>query len=98
MRRRSSRAAPVHKAPPRRLELDEGRIGYKLRYPFNEFQNTAKVCELAENQGGSGRKDGFSTGAENEAFELEKLNKNKGLQENASLCPRWLGNLDSNQD
>lgn len=42
--------------------------------------------------------DGLSTGAENEAFELEKLNKNKGLQENASLCPRWLGNLDSNQD
>lgn len=81
-----------------RLELNEGRIGYKLRYPFNEFQNTAKVCEPAENQGFAGKKDGFSTGAENGAFELEKLNKNKGLQENASLCPRWLGNLDSNQD
>ena len=81
-----------------RLELNEGRIGYKLRYPFNEFQNTAKVCEPAENQGFAGKKDGFSSGAENGAFELEKLNKNKGLQENASLCPRWLGNLDSNQD
>ena len=59
---------------------------------------TAKVCETAENQGFAGKKDGFSSGAENEAFELEKLNKNKGLQKNASLCPRWLGNLDSNQD
>ena len=36
--------------------------------------------------------DGLSTGAENEAFELEKL---KGLQENASLCPRWLCKLDN---
>lgn len=78
-----------------RLELNEGRIGYKLRYPFNEFQNTEKVCEPAENQGFAGKKDGFSTGAENGAFELEKLNKNKGLQENASLCPRWLRKLDN---
>ena len=56
---------------------------------------TAKVCELAENQGFAGKKDGFSSGAENGAFELEKLNKNKGLQENASLCPRWLRKLDN---
>ena len=59
---------------------------------------TAKVCELAGNQGFAVKKDGFSSGAENGAFEVKKLNKNKGLQENASLCPRWLGNLDSNQD
>ena len=43
----------------------------------------------------AGKKGGFSTGAENGAFELEKLNKNKGLQENASLCPRWLRKLDN---
>ena len=56
---------------------------------------TAKVCELAGNQGFAVKKDGFSSSAENEAFELEKLNKNKGLQENTSLCPRWLGVVDN---
>ena len=81
-----------------RLELNEGRIGYKLRYPFNEFQNTAEVCEPAENQGIAGENSRVLPFPENEAIEQKKDKKNKDLQENASLYSGWLGNLDSNQD
>ena len=78
--------------------MNEGRIGYKLRYPFNEFQNTAEVCELAENQGIAGENGRVLPFPENEAIEPKKDNKNKGLPEKTSLCSGWLGNLDSNQD
>lgn len=81
-----------------RLELNEGRIGYKLRYPFNEFQNTAELCEPAENQGVAGENGRVLPFPENEAIEPKKDNKNKGLPEKTSLCSGWLGNLDSNQD
>ena len=81
-----------------RLELNEGRIGCKLRYPFNEFQNAAQVCEPAENKGFEAENDCILSGAENGAIEPKNNNKNRGLQENASLCSGWLGNLDSNQD
>ena len=80
-----------------RLELNEGRIGYKLRYPFNEFQTAAEVCEPAENQGIAGENGCVLPRPENKAIEPEKYNKNKGLQENVSLCSGWLGRLDSNQ-
>ena len=81
-----------------RRELNEGRIGYKLRYPFNEFQNAAEVCEPAENQWFAGENDRVLPFPENEAIEQKKDNKNKGLSEKTSLCSGWLGNLDSNQD
>ncbi len=81
-----------------RLELNEGKIGYKLRFPFNEFQNAAKTCEPAENCGFAGKNGAFLTSSENGAIEPKKDNKNKGLPEKASLCSDWLGNLDSNQD
>jgi hypothetical protein len=73
-----------------RLELNEGRIGYKLRYPFNEFQNAAQVCEPAENKGFEAENDCILSGAKNGAIEPNNNNKNRGLQENASLCSGWL--------
>lgn len=74
------------------------RQGYKLRYPFNEFQTAAEVCEPAENQGIAGKNGCVLPRPENKAIEPKKDNKNKDLQENVSLCSDWLGNLDSNQD